>query len=101
MMARPTTALRCSSPCSNAILFQLYRQANQGVSAALNHGLRYAKGVYLSTPDLDDIMLPSSVRIRAEYLDNHPAVGCVGALISYMDVTAMKSNVSRAITSRG
>ena len=65
--------------------FQLYRQANQGVSAALNHGLRYAKGVYLSTPDLDDIMLPSSVRIRAEYLDNHPAVGCVGALISYMD----------------
>ncbi|MCI3944096.1 putative glycosyltransferase EpsE [Pseudomonas syringae] len=65
--------------------FQLYRQANQGVSAALNHGLKYAKGVYLSTPDLDDIMLPSSVRIRAEYLDKHPEVGCVGALISYMD----------------
>ncbi|AVB19097.1 MULTISPECIES: glycosyltransferase family 2 protein [Pseudomonas syringae group] len=65
--------------------FQLYRQANQGVSAALNHGLQYAKGVYLSTPDLDDIMLPSSVRIRAEYLDEHPEVGCVGALISYMD----------------
>lgn len=65
--------------------FQLYRQANQGVSAALNHGLKYAKGVYLSTPDLDDIMLPSSVRIRAEYLDKHPEVGCVGALVSYMD----------------
>ncbi|WP_426141140.1 glycosyltransferase family 2 protein [Pseudomonas sp. DWP3-1-2] len=65
--------------------FQLYRQANQGVSAALNHGLKYAKGVYVSTPDLDDIMLPSSVRIRAEYLDKHPHVGCVGALIIYMD----------------
>ncbi|RMV70478.1 Glycosyl transferase protein [Pseudomonas caricapapayae] len=65
--------------------FQLYRQVNQGVSAALNHGLRYAKGVYLSTPDLDDIMLPSSVRVRAEYLDKHPAAGCVGALICYMD----------------
>lgn len=65
--------------------FQLYTQPNQGVSAALNHGLKYARGVYVSTPDLDDIMLASSVRIRAEYLDEHPQVGCVGALIQYMD----------------
>jgi alpha-1,6-rhamnosyltransferase len=65
--------------------FQLYSHANQGVSAALNLGLRYAKGVYVSTPDLDDIMLPSSVRVRAQYLDEHPEVGCVGALIIYMD----------------
>jgi alpha-1,6-rhamnosyltransferase len=65
--------------------FQLYQQKNQGVSATLNHGLQYAKGVYVSTPDLDDIMLPESVRIRAQYLDKHPHVGCVGALIIYMD----------------
>ena len=65
--------------------FQLYSQPNRGVSAALNHGLRYAKGVYVATPDLDDIMLPGSVRMRAEYLDQHPNVGCVGALVSYMD----------------
>jgi len=65
--------------------FQLYSQANQGVSAALNHGLRYAKGEYVCTPDLDDIMLPSSVRLRADYLNQHPEVGCVGALIIYMD----------------
>lgn len=65
--------------------FQLYSHPNQGVSATLNLGLKYAKGVYVSTPDLDDIMLPSSVRIRAQYLDEHPEVGCVGALIVYMD----------------
>lgn len=65
--------------------FQLYRQANQGVSATLNHGLRYAKGTYVATPDLDDIMLPESVRIRADYLDKNPDLGCVGALIIYMD----------------
>ena len=65
--------------------FQLYTQANQGVSAALNHGLRYAKCDYVSTPDLDDIMLPQSVRIRVDYLEQHPQVGCVGALIIYMD----------------
>ena len=65
--------------------FQLYRQANQGVSATLNHGLRYAQGTYVATPDLDDIMLPESVRVRADYLDKHPQLGCVGALIIYMD----------------
>ncbi|MBD8492564.1 glycosyltransferase family A protein [Pseudomonas syringae] len=65
--------------------FQLYRQPNQGVSAALNHGLRHARGVFVATPDLDDIMLPFSVRIRAEYLNLHPQVGIVGALITYMD----------------
>lgn len=65
--------------------FQLYQQCNQGVSAALNHGLRHARGVYVATPDLDDIMLPFSVRIRAEYLNQHPEVGIVGALITYMD----------------
>ncbi|NBB08499.1 glycosyltransferase [Pseudomonas sp. SLFW] len=65
--------------------FQLYSQANQGVSAALNHGLSHARGEYVCTPDLDDIMLPSSVRLRADYLNQHPEVGCVGALIIYMD----------------
>lgn len=65
--------------------FQLYTQANQGVSATLNNGLAHAKGVYVSTPDLDDIMLPHSISVRARYLDEHPKVGCVGALISYMD----------------
>lgn len=35
--------------------FQLYRQANRGVSDALNHGLRHARGEFVMTPDLDDI----------------------------------------------
>ncbi|MBT2340804.1 MULTISPECIES: glycosyltransferase family 2 protein [Pseudomonas] len=65
--------------------FQLYSQANQGVSAALNHGLKYARGTYVSTPDLDDVMLPHSLRVRADYLDHHPETGCVGALIIYMN----------------
>ncbi|MBM5459831.1 glycosyltransferase family 2 protein [Pseudomonas sp. P66] len=65
--------------------FQLYTQPNQGVSATLNNGLAHANGVYVSTPDLDDIMLPHSISTRARYLDEHPKVGCVGALIAYMD----------------
>ncbi|WP_412462284.1 glycosyltransferase family 2 protein [Pseudomonas sp. SC11] len=65
--------------------FTLLTQANQGVSSALNTGLRHARGVYVATPDLDDLMLPQSLSVRAAYLDAHPEVGCVAALISYMD----------------
>lgn len=65
--------------------FQLYRQQNQGVSAALNFGLRHARGDYVATPDVDDIMLPHSLSVRAAYLDQHPEVGCVGALVIYID----------------
>jgi alpha-1,6-rhamnosyltransferase len=65
--------------------FTLLRQANQGVSAALNFGLQQARGKYVSTPDLDDIMLPHSVSVRVNYLEAHPEVGAVGGLIQYMD----------------
>ncbi len=65
--------------------FQLLQQANQGVSAALNFGLQHARGKYVSTPDLDDIMLAHSLRVRVDYLEKNPDVGAVGALITYMD----------------
>lgn len=65
--------------------FQLFTQVNQGVSATLNNGLKHAKGIYVATPDLDDIMLPHSLSVRARYLDEYPQVACVGALITYMD----------------
>ncbi len=65
--------------------FSLYTQANQGVSGALNTGLSVARGDYVATPDLDDLMLPHSISVRASYLEAHPEVGLVGALITYMD----------------
>lgn len=65
--------------------FRLVTQANKGVSGALNTGLALANGTYVATPDLDDLMLPHSLSLRAAYLDAHADVGCVGALISYID----------------
>lgn len=54
--------------------FQLYRQANRGVSDALNHGLRHARGEFVMTPDLDDILLPGALDTRVDYLLAHPEV---------------------------
>ncbi len=79
--------------------FQLYRQQNQGVSAALNFGLQHARGDYVATPDLDDIMLPHSLSVRAAYLDQHPEVGCVGALVIYIDSEGRKPSGRTAIAS--
>lgn len=80
--------------------FRLYSQANAGVSAALNHGLGHARGVYVATPDLDDIMLPHSLSVRAAYLDEHPDVGSVGALVTYIDPQGktLKSQSASAVT---
>lgn len=76
--------------------FSLYTQANQGVSGALNTGLAHARGEYVATPDLDDIMLPHSLSVRARYLDAHPDVGLVGALITYMNAQGVDTKTQRA-----
>lgn len=58
--------------------FNLLLQANAGVSAALNAGLKHAQGIYVITPDADDVLLPDALAARVEYLEQNPKVGCVG-----------------------
>ncbi|MCG8909489.1 glycosyltransferase [Pseudomonas sp. DP-17] len=65
--------------------FQFYRQANQGVSAALNAALSHARGELVATPDSDDIMLPGRLSLQARYLREHPQVGCLGGRAVYID----------------
>ncbi|MFF7708718.1 glycosyltransferase [Pseudomonas sp. NPDC007930] len=65
--------------------FHLHHQQNQGVSAALNHGLKYAKGKYVATPDLDDIMLPESVAVRVAFMEEHPETGICSGNSRYID----------------
>lgn len=65
--------------------FQFYRQANQGVSAALNTALSHARGEFVATPDSDDVMLPGRLSLQVAYLQAHPEVGCVGGRVVYVD----------------
>jgi hypothetical protein len=58
---------------------------NQGVAAALNHGLAAARGTYVARLDADDICLPTRLATQVDYLDAHPAVGIVGSAILRMD----------------
>jgi alpha-1,6-rhamnosyltransferase len=79
--------------------FQLYRQANQGVSAALNTALSHARGELVATPDSDDIMMPGRLTLQANYLREHPEVGCLGGQVVYIDAngTRLKSEKGKGV----
>lgn len=47
-------------------------QTNQGISIALNNGLREAKGEYIARFDADDICIPERLKLQADFLDHNP-----------------------------
>lgn len=52
----------------------LIRQANQGVAAARNAGIRRATGEWIAFVDADDIWLPGKLHRQWEQLRDHPGV---------------------------
>lgn len=56
---------------------RLARQANAGVAAARNHGMRLARGQYFVLLDSDDIWLPEFLAAQIEVFDRHPDTGLV------------------------
>ncbi|MBK1724689.1 glycosyltransferase family 2 protein [Thiocystis violacea] len=56
---------------------RIIRQANAGVAAARNTGLREATGELLCFLDADDGWFPGKIKAQADYLRQHPEVGLV------------------------
>jgi len=50
---------------------------NHGQAAALNKGLKYFTGKYLTWPDADDILHKDNIRLRVEFLEAHKKYGMV------------------------
>lgn len=52
--------------------FRILHQANAGIVAALNRGIREARAPWIARMDADDVALPDRLATQAEYVAHHP-----------------------------
>lgn len=61
-------------------------QTNQGQAAAMNVGLKHARGDFLAFIDADDIWVPEKLSLQVEFLEKNPAVDMViGRTQNFLD----------------
>jgi len=60
-------------------------QSNQGVAAALNKGLKYARAAYIARFDADDICYPQRLQTQYDFMLANPAYSIVGSEADYID----------------
>ena len=63
----------------------LINQNNQGVSAALNTGLKHARGTYIARFDADDVCYPDRLQQQLEFMEKNPDYVLIGSDADYMD----------------
>jgi glycosyltransferase involved in cell wall biosynthesis len=61
------------------------RQANEGVAAARNGGIRAASGDYVTCLDDDDLILPTKIERQVQVLASRPGVGLVHCRFYFAD----------------
>jgi glycosyltransferase involved in cell wall biosynthesis len=65
--------------CNAGIDFIFVHQENKGLCEALMAGFQHVEGTFLSNPEYDDFLLPTSVEKRVKYLKAHPDCAAVVA----------------------
>ncbi len=63
--------------------FQL--ASNQGISSALNRGIREARGEYIALMGHDDVCLPERLQTQFDYMKSHPHIGVLGGSLQLVD----------------
>lgn len=60
----------------------IFNETNMTLAGALNQCLSLASGDYIARMDQDDFSCKERLEKQADYLDNHPAIACVGAALT-------------------
>ena len=76
------------------------RQANAGQAAALNKGLKWFSGEFLTWPDSDDYLDPLSIEKRVDFLEYNPDYGLVRSNAYYVDFYTLKNVRKLAVLPR-
>lgn len=66
---------------------RIIRQANAGLVASLNRGLREAKGSLIARMDADDVCAPDRLAAQCALLETRPAVVAVGCCYDVIDAS--------------
>jgi glycosyltransferase involved in cell wall biosynthesis len=64
---------------------RVFRQAPQGIVAALNAGIAEARAPYLARLDADDRARPDRLRKQFAFMEAHPEIGLLGARAEVID----------------
>ena len=71
------------------VRLHVLRQENRGISAAMNAGLRAARGKYIARLDSDDVWFSDLLQRETTILDSRPDVGVVYARAQAMSAHGM------------
>jgi glycosyltransferase involved in cell wall biosynthesis len=63
----------------------VHHQENRGPAAARNSAIEAARGEFIADFDADDLWPPNRLRVQADYLRDHPDIGCVLARQEWMN----------------
>lgn len=69
---------------------RIISQANRGAPAAMNAGLRAARGDYIAFLDHDDLWLPTKLARHIEFLEAHPEVDLTFSWSGLIDETGRR-----------
>jgi len=72
-------------PCLSRPNFKYLAQANQGVPAGCNAGIRLADGELITLIDQDDLWPPDKLELQVRYMDAHPEVGLRHTRVDFID----------------
>ena len=80
-----TTPARLDAWCYREPRLRVLRQANAGVSAALNAGIAIARGEFIARMDADDVMLPHRIERQIAFLEANPQLGFCASQMQMMN----------------